>query len=396
MNKTTLSPTETKTLLKHIVTNNKYLQENNEIPIALNIEGRAGIGKTSIVSQVANELNIPQKNVVILSLTQFEELGELIGMPIKQYFVYKKTDDKELKKWIYEEELSKYITSGFVIKETRMSYAKPEWIVGKKENGILYLDDFSRSSSRFMQAVMELINKQEYSTWKLPAGWTIVLSSNPENNDYTVTDLDPAQKSRFLTVNMEIAHEDWIDWAYKNNLDERCIAFVSLNPECLKPIANKDEVNPRSLHNFFKSISSIKDYKKDLLLIQTLGEAAIGAEITTMFTMFINNNLYMLPSAVELFETKDSNKTIDILHKAIMQPSYRADIAAVMSQRIVNYLLNIPKPNNEIINIVKGILTSDVLGNDAKFALGQKLINDEQKRYNTIVADINIVNVILE
>ena len=39
-------------------TNVKYLQENGKIPVAVNIEGEAGIGKTSTILQYANENNL--------------------------------------------------------------------------------------------------------------------------------------------------------------------------------------------------------------------------------------------------------------------------------------------------------------------------------------------------
>lgn len=45
------------------------------------------------------------------------------------------------------------------------------------------------------QAVMELIYKQEYISWKLPPNTHIVLTSNPDNGEYNVTSTDEAQKT---------------------------------------------------------------------------------------------------------------------------------------------------------------------------------------------------------
>jgi Holliday junction resolvasome RuvABC ATP-dependent DNA helicase subunit len=75
---------EAKSILSHIVTNNRYLQENNKLPVAVEVIGDSGIGKTSMVLQVAKELNL---NLVKLNLAQIEELGDLVGFPIRQFEV---------------------------------------------------------------------------------------------------------------------------------------------------------------------------------------------------------------------------------------------------------------------------------------------------------------------
>jgi len=80
---------EAKSILSHIVTNNRYLQENNKLPVAVEIIGDSGIGKTSMVLQVAKELNL---NLVKLNLSQIEELGDLVGFPcyvdLQLYFLF--------------------------------------------------------------------------------------------------------------------------------------------------------------------------------------------------------------------------------------------------------------------------------------------------------------------
>ena len=53
-----LNTDELKQFVTHVVNNNKYLQENGKIPVAVNIEGEAGIGKTSTILQYANENNL--------------------------------------------------------------------------------------------------------------------------------------------------------------------------------------------------------------------------------------------------------------------------------------------------------------------------------------------------
>ena len=53
-----LNPNELKDFLKHIITNNRYLQDNNKIPVSTEVVGESGIGKTSSIIQLAEELDL--------------------------------------------------------------------------------------------------------------------------------------------------------------------------------------------------------------------------------------------------------------------------------------------------------------------------------------------------
>ena len=48
----------------------------------------------------------------------------------------------------------------------------------------------------FMNAIMELIDRGEYLSWKLPVNCHLFLTSNYDNGEYSVTSsLDEAQKT---------------------------------------------------------------------------------------------------------------------------------------------------------------------------------------------------------
>jgi len=60
-----LNVDELKTFLTHIVTNNRHLQETKRTPVAVEVVGDSGIGKTSAIVQLAKELDL---NFVKLNL----------------------------------------------------------------------------------------------------------------------------------------------------------------------------------------------------------------------------------------------------------------------------------------------------------------------------------------
>jgi len=77
-----INQSELKEFLGHIITNNRHLQDNGKGPISIEVIGESGIGKTSSIIQLAEELGL---SFVKLNLAQIEEIGDLVGFPIRQF-----------------------------------------------------------------------------------------------------------------------------------------------------------------------------------------------------------------------------------------------------------------------------------------------------------------------
>ena len=80
---------ELKGFVNHIISNNRFLQEQGKLPVATEVVGESGIGKTSTIVEMAKEKNL---SFVKLNLAQIEELGDLVGFPIRQFQMYKEKD----------------------------------------------------------------------------------------------------------------------------------------------------------------------------------------------------------------------------------------------------------------------------------------------------------------
>jgi hypothetical protein len=398
MNKVELNSTELKETLTHIIQNNRAIQAEGHKPVAVSICGPAGLGKTSVVHQLAEELNI--KHVESINLAQLDELGDLVGIPIKEYYMVAEKDGKKIARWIDEKVMDSFAKQGWsATNNSRMTYAKPAWIAGKGEGGILILDDYTRAAPRFMQAVMEIIDRQEYISWSLPKGWTILLTENPDDGTYNVTDIDPAAKSRYITFDMKWEPEVWASWAESANIDERSINFTLLNGTEIMH-EERPEVNPRSLVKFFNSLRTLPDFNKALPLIQNIGEGAVGPEVTTMYTSFIHNNLDKMIQPSDILDTTVQFKTVQNKIQDLIKSgtNYRADLAYVLTTRLINYITHKIKTNDitpVYLDRIKDLIISDCLGSDLKFVLAKKVINNNAK-YNTLMLEDDIVNVIIE
>ncbi len=389
MSQVQLNIDELKSFLGHMVKNNQHIQTKGKVPVAVNIEGEAGLGKTSSLMQLAKEMNMA---VIKLNLSQIEELGDLVGFPFKEFEIENKDGAK---KWIQETLLETYVKAGFrPTSQSRMSHASPEWIQGKGEGGFLILDDYTRADQRFMQATMELIDRQEYISWKLPKNWHIVLTTNPDNGDYNVTSLDIAQKTRFISVEVKFDEKVWAKWAEAADIDGRCINFLLMNPELVTT-----DVNSRSVSMFFNSISSIKSFDDSLPLIQMIGEGSVGPEFSSLFTMFINNKLDKMISPENIF--KQDEKYVMTTLKGLVgkDAKYRADIASTLSTRVINYLDLYSKNNpveKDTINRISKLVTEEIFTTDICYNMVKSIYNNNMSKFKTMIMDKELVKYIMK
>lgn len=408
---------ELKGFLNHIINNNKFLQENNKMPVAIEVMGESGIGKTSTIIQCAKENNL---NFVKLNLAQIEELGDLVGFPVRQFQMFKEIktetnsnsinyttaqkisainnvnsiDTKKVGVWVDELAVTEYLKNGYkVTGKNRMSYCAPEWIADKKEGGILLLDDFNRADLRFIQATMELIDRQTYISWSLPKNWHIILTSNPDNGEYTVNSLDSAQKTRYITANLKFDVNIWAKWAEKEEIDTRCINFLLLHPELVTT-----ETNARSITTFFNSISSFESFENNLTMIQLIGEGSVGETFAAMFTLFINNKLDKLITPKELLLNDDS--VFEKLKNCInVNNQYRADIASIIATRLANFTC-IYSENNAIDQKINdrliNLCTKDYFTNDLKYLIVRTIYNTNKQKFAKLMMNPEIIKMTMQ
>jgi nucleoside-triphosphatase THEP1 len=389
MNTVQLNAEELKSFIKHMVNNNQHIQAQGKVPVAVNIEGDAGLGKTSTILQLGKELGM---DVVKLNLSQIEELGDLVGFPVKEFLV-KNQEGKQ--RWITEAQVSGALKAGYTVADKRMSHAAPEWIQGKGEGGFLILDDYTRADHRFMQATMEILDRQEYVSWKLPKNWHVILTSNPDNGDYNVTSLDVAQKTRFISVEMKYDVAVWAKWAETAGIDGRCINFMLMHPELVT-----QRVNPRAITTFFNAISSIPKFEEQLPLIQMIGEGSVGADFSSMFTMFINNKLDKIISPEDIL-TKDEAYVKGAIVSSVGQgDDFRADLSSVIATRVINYALTVADkggvPQAMIDRLAKLTTEFDGFTNDLRYYMVKEIVNGNKVKFAKLMQDTNVVKMAIQ
>ena len=350
MNEITLK--EFAEIFKFIIENNRTLEDAGRHPISVAAEGACGLGKTTAIQELADEIGA---TFVKINLSELEEVSDLTGFPIKEYEV----EIEGEKKWIPSDLVGMYTcdSNASFTGNSRMGYATPAWLPREdNEKGTIHLiDDYTRANSLFMQACMELINTGKYISWKLPKYTNIVLTTNPDNGGYSVTGLDSAQKSRFCSFSIKFNIDSFAEWAERFNMDDRAINFaLYYNNELFDPNHpnHLDTINPRSYTTFTNIISGIENWDKpeSLALILNISKGCFhdpNNVVGSLFTSFIANKLDKLVTPEDMLMKKWDTVKEDIEKCVYEKEDYHPEIAAVLNTRLLNYSVNYLKDGNK-------------------------------------------------
>jgi len=362
---------------------------------AICIWGKHGIGKTAMPEQIAAERGIGFSKI---SPAQFEEMGDLLGMPMTSYYMIK-ADESKL---VDEHMVETHEKLGWVKDTTKDSVtgnAAPHWVpkveLGANEYGIFCIDDINRGAKRIINGCMDLLQNGGLSSWKLPKGWTIIATANPGGGDYQITELDAAQLTRMTHFSMEFEPKEWARWAVNNHIDERVINFVLKYPEL---ISTGELTTPRSIEYFSNNIKNIGDLKANLDLVQIFGNANLDENAAMAFTSFINDNLTTLLSPEDIlnaknFETEVKKGMMDTFTKCTPQ---RVDVISILATRMILYCADVleGKLEKKQIENLKEFINIKELPNDIRLSMAQDLVKCNGLK--SIMADPEIGKLLLK
>ena len=361
------SSREIKEILSHIFERNNELNKEDKRGTAVCIWGTHGLGKTQIVRDYALE---KKWKFSYIAPAQFEEMGDLHGMPIVV-------------------DPDKRITG-----DEYTVYSPPDWVPRQEGPGILLLDDINRADDRILRGCMQLLQNFELTSWELPPKWQIVATANPEGGDYSVTPMDGAMLTRMLHTTLKFDAKIWAEWAYAANVDERGIAFVLTYPE----LVNSDRTTPRSLTQFFEQIASIDDLKGNLQLVQALALSSLDEVTVSSFIAFVNDELTQLIDPEEILDAKDF-KSIEKRIKDISvddSGAKRVDRLATMCSRLYLKLASndYKQGKNHSKNLIK-FLMFETIPNDLLMSLYMDLQKHGSDKIKEMTRDKKLANKLL-
>ena len=305
-----------------------------------NIWGHPGVGKTSLVKALKNQ---PVKfrgdeykgyEIVDIPLAQIEEMGDILGVP-EDFIEMKKGDITKLvlaKDSVLEDFKNDgwtFAHNGRVVTKT----CPPEWVPTEEKPGIIIFDDGNRASIRIQKGLMQLV--QDYKTigWEIPAGWTILFTGNPDNQNYLVTTVDDAIITRQRHITMKPDAREWAVWAVSAGIDKRGINFILKYPEMM--IGQR--TNLRTLTEFFRCLERYKDIESHKDDVYTDGLAVLDQETLDSFLVFVTRDMKMI---IEPEDILNGSSNIFKEIKTLMDGTEpRVDIIGVTCDRLFAHIV---------------------------------------------------------
>jgi hypothetical protein len=332
-----------------------------ERPTPLCIWGTHGIGKTELVKTFAEQTG---KQFIYIAPAQFEEMGDLIGMP--------KVELSE------NQQVTRFVA--------------PEWVPKHEGPGIFLIDDVNRADDRILRGIMQLLQNYELVSWKFPEKWMIVLTANPDGGDYSVTTMDDAMITRMIHITMEFDVKTWARWAERTGIDPRGIDFILTYPE----IVTGNRTTPRSLVQFFQSIHNIKDLNKNLALVKILADGCLDVETSVAFINFINMDLDKIIHPEAILSTADFKMVSGQIRESVDGKTKRMDILSVMMTRLTNHLIYRKEElSDTAFTNLKSFILLPFIPNDLRLSMAQDLVASNRADLKKLYAIPEIGKLIL-
>lgn len=326
------------------IANRESEEEGSDERFAACIWGHSGIGKTALVKQHCNApvkwqgKEYPGYNIIDVPLAQFEEMGDLHGMP-ERHILMSKSNGEDVERWVPEAVVQGYLQDGWKMLHhagVRTMYAPPDWVPREPGPAILLLDDWNRASQRIVKGVMQLLQNYGMVSWKLPPGCNIVLTANPDEQDYLVTSLDPAILTRIRSITLKHDAKEWSVWAAGAKIDPRVISFVLQYPEMM---IGSERTNPRTLAEAGRAIRHIRDLttKDGIRRFQMQASAVLDPETVSSMTVFMQRDVELVVEPQQILDGEPwIPKHID---KLMSGKEKRVDVLGVICDRLFAHIV---------------------------------------------------------
>ncbi len=228
-----MTPAALKTYLNDLVSKN--------LKISTMIWGPPGIGKSSIVAQIARDHKIDFVDVRLSQLAP----TDLRGLPVAE---------NGISKWY------------------------PPEFLPRSGKGILFLDELNMAPPAMQGVAQQLILDRRVGSYVVPDGWYVWAAGNRKEDRAAVFDMPAPLANRFLHLQVQPDFESFKAYALSTEVHEQIIAFLSFRPTLLHKLDPQQPAwpSPRS----WEMASYL--HKADLEIAP-----AVGMETAAEFATFV-------------------------------------------------------------------------------------------------------------
>ncbi len=213
--------------------------------------GTRGVGKSSIVQQVAQHFGVP---LVDLRLTTIEPV--------------------DIRGAIYADEV-----------KGQTVWFPPEFLPSADQpQGVLFLDELTAADQRLQISAYSLILDRRVGHYRLPDGWQVVAAGNASFHGAVSHDMGTALADRMFHFHVQAAIDSFLEFALAHNFAPAVMAFLRVRPDKLddtaSQLANDHLVgaSPRGWEDVSNVLKSTLSQRAQRLFVQGRIGAANAAE----------------------------------------------------------------------------------------------------------------------
>lgn len=170
--------------------------------------GAPGIGKTAIIEQIAQELDVA---FVSYSMTHHTRQSAL-GLPKITHKIYNGQE---------------YDISEYTMSEIIASVYETMKKTGKNE-GILFLDEINCVSETLAPSMLLFLQYKIFGTHRVPDGWIVVTAGNPPEYNKSVREFDIVTLDRLKKIEVEPDYKAWKEYAINHQIHPSILTYLEI------------------------------------------------------------------------------------------------------------------------------------------------------------------------
>ena len=180
--------------------------------------GAPGIGKTAVMEQIAQEMDIA---LVSYSMTHHTRQSAL-GLP---FISHKKYQGAEF-------DVSEYTMSEIVasVYETMEATGKTE--------GILFLDEINCVSETLAPSMLQFLQYKTFGKHQIPQGWVVATAGNPPQFNRSVREFDIVTMDRLKVLEVEADYETWRNYGVNKGIHGAILTYLDIKKQDFYVIEN--------------------------------------------------------------------------------------------------------------------------------------------------------------
>jgi len=325
----TVKPSEAAIAIKHMVQVNLKNAELGKKRRGLFIWGAPGIAKSSVVEQVADEINF---KLIDIRLTQMEPT-DLRGIPVP--FQSKDDDNKAYVQWAVPDLLPKRVAG------KRVCELQDELSGRKYDGAIILLDELPNAAPSVQAGSYQLVLDGALGEYIVPDNVIVMAAGNRETDKGATFKMPTPLLNRFTHIEMRVDFEDFQTFALQTSFHQAVVGYLTAFKHELFQFeatsASRGFPTPRS----WESVSDILRGDPNLpeSVQMALIAGAVGDGIAVKFLEY-RKNAANLPPASDILEGKVhdlKSKEISLMYALTTAMCYelkdRFDVASARAPR---------------------------------------------------------------